>query len=616
MSSEKRRSSRLHLHLDGLHEHFKAQINDISVSGIQFTSGKKLKKGTLTELDVLTPKDHSTMADDIFRLQVEVIWCDKEPSGMYTVGAKIITNSDKTEKLFLAFLLDSSGKRFAELDQKLLEMETYKSLVMNASYPMLVIQDEKIAFINPACNKLIGYEDEDTIGKKFIDFFLHKDNRAFRTFITRNLSARHQQPCALTLIRKDGGHIDVEIRTEEIQYRDQPAVMHMLRDVTEVKRLEQQLIRAEKLKSLGEIVGGVAHNFNNILGIILGRSQLLQRHLDKPDLLESGLNIIEKAAKDGSELTMRLRDSIRVRKAPSRLRMLDINEVISDVLDFTKNRWKDEAQAKDIIIDVKTSFAQLPLIAGNPSELREVFINLVHNSLDAMPKGGLIHINTAVAGDVISVTFSDNGQGMSEEVKDQVFDPFFTTKTHQETGLGMSLSYNLLSQHGGKIYVESAEGEGSTFTLLLPIRSASETPETKKGNASAHDNIEAANILLVDDDEKIRDLFFDLLTLYKHDVGLASNGKEALDLFSAGSYDMVITDLEMPGMSGLELASHIKQIDPKMPVLLLTGWAPQAEEDRMKEGVVDFELLKPCDLDLLLETVTKAIELKKSNLEP
>jgi len=389
----------------------------------------------------------------------------------------------------------------------------------------------------------------------------------------------------------------------------------MLRDVTEIKKMEQQLIRAEKLKLLGEVVSGVAHNFNNILGVILGRSQLLQRHLDKPDLLENGLNIIEKAAQDGAEITQRLQDSIRVRKSPSRLSMVDINEVIRDVIDFTKSKWEDEAQAKGITIDVKASLAQLPLLTGNASELREVFINLVLNSMDAMPKGGLIHINTGVAGGMVSVTFSDNGKGMSEEVRGQIFDPFFTTKAHKGTGLGMSLSYNMLAKHGGEINVESVEGEGSTFTILLPIRSVAETPETKKSAIPVQANIEAANILLVDDEETFRDVFFDLLTHYKHHVGLAADGKAALDLFNTGSYDMVITDLAMPGMSGLELASHIKQIDPEMPVLLLTGWNPQAEEGEMKEGVVDFELTKPCDLDQVLEIVTKAIELRRNGLK-
>jgi len=550
-----------------------------------------------------------------FKLQVEIMWCKKEPAGMYTVGAKIITNSDKTEKLFLAYLLNNSGERFAQLDRELLEMETYKTLVMNATYPILVVQDEKITFINPACNKLMGYEEEETIGKKFIDFLLHKDKYAFRAFIAKQLSARHQLPYALSLIRKDEKHVDVEIRTEEIQYRDQPAVMIMLRDVTEINRLEQQLIRAEKLKVLGEVVSGVAHNFNNILGVILGRSQLLQRHLDKPDLLENGLNIIEKAALDGSEITKRLQDSIRLRKAPPCLSTVDINKVIMDVIDFTKSKWKDEAQAKGITINVRTSLAQLPFVTGNASELREVFTNLIHNSIDAMPKGGEIDIKTAVAGNMVSVILSDSGKGMSEEVMAQIFDPFFTTKAHQGTGLGMSLSYNMVSKHGGRIQLESVEGEGSTFTILLPIQSGAEKLKIKARVTPVDGNLEAANILLVDDEEAIRDIFFDLLTQYNHRVSLASGGKEALELFNTGAYDIVITDLEMPGISGLALASHIKEIDSTIPVLLLTGWNPQTEKDAVKEGLVDFELAKPCDLDLMLEIVTKAIRLKRTGIK-
>jgi len=389
-----------------------------------------------------------------------------------------------------------------------------------------------------------------------------------------------------------------------------PAVMHILRDVTEIKILEQQLIRTEKLKVLGEVASGVAHNFNNILEIILGRSQLLQCHLDQPNLLKKGLHIIEKAAQDGVEITKRLQDSARVKKEPPALSMVDLNEIIEEVIDFTRTKWKDEAEAKGITIRVQVSLAELPLVAGNASELREVFINLVLNALDAMPMGGQIDIKTAVSGEMISVAFSDNGQGMSKEVKAKVFDPFFTTKAHRGTGLGMSLSFGIVSRHSGDMCVESVEGKGTTFTILLPIPSASENVELKERAISVPATLEAVNILVVDDEKYICDIFFDFFTSHNHRVSLASDGKEALELFNTGSYDIVITDLGMPGISGLELASSIKDINPKTPVILLTGRNARREDEGLIRRNVDFEIAKPCNLDQMLHIVAEAMKPK------
>lgn len=618
VDSDKRRNSRLKLDLTCMHEHFKAQINDISVSGIQFISERKLEKNSITELDIVVSENDFFIAknkeEKSFRLEVKVMWCKKELAGLYTVGAKILTSTDEAEKLFLIYLLNNSGEKFAQLDRKLLEMEAYETLVVNATYPISVVQDEKIIFINPAWTKLMGYKEEESMGKKFIDLLAHEDKKTSKETIAKHLSAKDLHPYMLSLIRKDGKNIDVEVRSENIQYRSKPAVMNMLRDVTKIKMLEQQLIQSEKLNVLGEIAGGVSHNFNNILGVILGRCQLLQLHLDKPDLLEKGLNIIEKAAQDGSEITGRLQDSIRARKAPICLSTVDINKIIKDVIDFTKTKWKDEAEAKGVTISIKTSLAELPPVTGNASELREVFINLVFNSIDAIPMSGQIQIKTAVSGPMVSISFSDSGEGMPEEVISKVFDPFFSTKGQKGTGLGMSLSNNIVSKHRGEISVESTEGEGTTFTILLPIQSEEEKSETTERTSAVPADLKTANILVVDDDEHIRDVFFDFLTYHNHCVSLASNGKEALALFKTGSYDTVITDLAMHGMSGLELAGSIKDINPKTPVILMTGWNPEINDNTDKQRNVDFEMMKPFSLDQMLDIVTRAMKLRKPGI--
>jgi signal transduction histidine kinase len=231
------------------------------------------------------------------------------------------------------------------------------------------------------------------------------------------------------------------------------------------------LIQSEKLRALGNLASGVAHDFNNILAAILGRTQLLLRKVQDPDLLK-WLKVIEQLANDGAETVERLQKFARIHRARSEkdFQKLDINEMVQEVIDVTRPKWKDEAELKGIKIEIEADLERLSKPTGNASEIKEVLTNLIFNSIEALPEGGKIAVKTWMDGEDVQISVSDNGLGMIEEVKKKVFEPFFTTKRDRNNGLGLSVAYGIITRHNGEITVESQPGEGTTFTIKLPTK--------------------------------------------------------------------------------------------------------------------------------------------------
>ncbi len=381
--------------------------------------------------------------------------------------------------------------------------------------------------------------------------------------------------------------------------------------------MEQRLLQSEKLKSLEELAGGVAHNFNNILAAILGRAQLLMMNIKTPpgvqerrkaalDLKKS-LEIIEEAALDGANTVRRIQDFSRKKDDDRSLMPVNMNDVIEHSLKFTQGRWKDEAESKDIKITINKESTNLPPVAGNVSELIELFANLLNNAIDAMPQGGSIAIKSFAENKQVTVTVEDTGTGIPQTVQDRIFDPFFTTKGVQSTGLGLSASYGIVKSHGGTISVESREGEGTTFTIKLPISEQAVAEQKIKPLLNRHRKV---RILVIDDEKEIRELIADILTMNKFEAEVASNGREGIRLFKEKKFDLVFTDLGMPGMSGWQVAKEIKKINDTTPVALITGWQIQSEDAELKAKGVDLMINKPFRVDQVLRLVQEGMEIK------
>jgi len=379
----------------------------------------------------------------------------------------------------------------------------------------------------------------------------------------------------------------------------------------ELKLAQDQIIQAEKLRAMGEMASGVAHDFNNVLAVVLGNIQLLLHQLDRlsPEEIREGLKIIERSSKDGSETVRRIQEFTGVRRDKEFV-SLSLNEIITEAVNITQPRWKDQTQKKGIQVGLTAQLGEIPLVMGSPSELREVLTNIIFNAVDAMPEGGKLTINTQPQTEGwVEVRIVDTGIGMTEEVKKRIFDPFFTTKGVTNSGLGMSVSYGIIKRHGGEILVESELGKGTTFIIHLPTGYGEEETAVKEGTSIKESR--QARILVIDDEDSVRDILSRMLKTKGHQVVVASNGEEGIERFRTQPFDLVFTDLGMPKISGWEVGKTIKGINPKIPIAMITGWGMELDREKMSESGIDLIVSKPFNFDQVIHLVSEAMELKE-----
>ncbi|HEV8310437.1 MAG TPA: GAF domain-containing protein [Methylomirabilota bacterium] len=339
-----------------------------------------------------------------------------------------------------------------------------------------------------------------------------------------------------------------------------------------VRASQERQIRSERFRALGEMASGIAHDFNNMLAGILGRAQLLLRDVQDPKI-RRGLEIIEKLAQDGASTVRRIQEVSRVRRRPA-AGHVRINELVADALELTRARWENEAQATGRTYRVATNFQAIPPVLAEASELREVFLNLFLNAFDAMPDGGELRVSTRLVGGRIEVRVSDTGTGMTEEARRRAFEPFFTTKGPQSSGLGLAMAYGIIGRHDGGMEIDSRLGEGTTIILTLPA--ADEAPPT--------DRVESASlpaprlrVLLIEDEEEVREVIQEALTAWGHSLLTAADGTEGMRLARTGEYDLVLTDVSLPGYSGWKLAEAVRARGSAVPILFVTGWGDQLD---------------------------------------
>jgi signal transduction histidine kinase/ActR/RegA family two-component response regulator len=383
------------------------------------------------------------------------------------------------------------------------------------------------------------------------------------------------------------------------------------RTLKELKQAQDQIIQVEKLRAMGEMASGVAHDFNNVLAVVLGNIQLLLHQLDhlSPEEIREGLKVIERSSKDGAETIRRIQEFTGVRRDKEFV-ALSLNELITEVVNITQPRWRDQTQKKGIQVELIAQLGDIPLVMGNPSELREVLTNIIFNAVDAMPRGGkLTLITQPQAEDWVEVRIADTGIGMADEVKRRVFDPFFTTKGVTNSGLGMSVSYGIIKRHGGEILIETEPGKGTTFVIHLPTGYEEEQVAVRE--VAPVKESRQARILVIDDEDSVRDILSRILKTKGHQVVVASNGEEGIERFRAELFDLVFTDLGMPKLSGWEVGKTIKGINPKVPIAMITGWGVELDRQKLSESGIDLVVSKPFNFDQVIRLVSEAMELKE-----
>jgi PAS domain S-box-containing protein len=453
---------------------------------------------------------------------------------------------------------------------------------------------------NQAMLEMTGYELDAIIGHHFLER-THEDDREMRRDSFALVLTGEAQSFESRYIARDGSVRFASVNSAPIVVDGETTgVLGIAHDITEQKQERERAARADKLRALGQLASGVAHDFNNSLAAILGRAQLILRRVKDDELIRS-LGIIVTAAEDAAATVRRIQTFAR-KSLAAELELLDVSSLLRDAIEITRTRWQNEARAEGSNVDVTLNAEDGLFTLGNASELREVFVNLIVNAVDAMPQGGSLKICCQRNGNRLQLRFADTGTGMKEEVRERVFEPFYTTKGVHGTGLGLAVSYGIIERHQGLISVESKPGKGTTFYIDLPYAESTEL-SSPEGKPDAH--TPSLSVLVVDDEEFVRETLAEMLVDLDHRVVTVEGGREALEKVSSGDFDLVFTDLAMPEMDGWETARAIHKSRPGLPVVLVTGYGATAQPPSGELDLVAGIIGKPFDFDQVTGTIAR-----------
>ena len=380
-----------------------------------------------------------------------------------------------------------------------------------------------------------------------------------------------------------------------------------IRLIAELRQTQEALIRSEKLRAVGELASGVAHNVNNVLAAVLGYAELIQDTENVSAEVCEFARTIERAAMDGAEIVRRIQSFAR-RETESRQFVFDLCQVTQEAIDLTRPAWRNQAESRGVKIEVIPVIAgELPAL-GVASEIREVLVNLIRNAVDAMPLGGLITVRCRAENGMAQVSVADTGMGMDEATRRRVFEPFFTTKgIGLGTGLGLSVAWGILDRHKGRIEVDSEIGKGSCFRVLLPL-SPIAAPQSV---AAAALSLDRRRILLVEDETFVLEGVARTLAARKADVQLAESAAEALQWLetNADACDIIVSDHGMIGMTGLQLLQIVAERYPAIRRVLLSGWG-DAPPGGVSTASAEHILTKPVRAEALIAALAPADEKK------
>ena len=371
--------------------------------------------------------------------------------------------------------------------------------------------------------------------------------------------------------------------------------------VSERGKAEEQLRQAHKMQALGQLTGGIAHDFNNLLTVIQGSADMLRRPGIAEDKRIRFAEAVVQASGKAAALTGQL--LAFARRQPLQPEMIEVNALIRDMTDLLDRTLGER-------IEVTTALAPMSCtVEADRAQLESALLNIAVNARDAMPEGGQLDIRTAAVvdaerGEMIALSVGDSGSGMDEDTLARAFEPFFTTKmTGKGTGLGLSQVYGFASQSGGDVRIDSTLGRGTTVTLLLPRRGAArEKAQVEESGVLTRSR--TGRILLVEDNDEVGEFAAHLLGELGHDVVRASSGEAALDRALTERFDLVFTDVVMPGMSGLDLAARLAELRPALPVILTTGYSDEIAKSGAGGRLV---ILKPYRPEALASAIDQAM---------
>jgi PAS domain S-box-containing protein len=494
--------------------------------------------------------------------------------------------------------------------------ERYRRFVTEDFTGMLVMRtDGQIVTCNPAVASIFGFDSlEEAVSENFFAFLRSRQDgiELLETVRQHGMVDRHE----MEMTQRNGDPVYVVARLIGNFTNGELTELHVyLFNDTKRKRLEQQLVQAQKMEGLGTLAGGIAHDFNNILAIILGYTNKLESSHSKPNEFPGAIKIIKEAVERGAALVQQLLTSARQTEA--RFSSVDLNALVRELESMLQATFP-----KTINFNLELA-PDLPVITADKSQLHQVLLNLCVNARDAMPAGGTLSLVTSITpGTELTEMFSgvtadsyacicvrDTGIGMTRQVKSHIFEPFFSTKERGKgTGLGLSVVYGVVNNHRGFVQVESEPGAGTSFIVYLPVKHL--TAEQSGGDRTGGPRQDIPQtILLVEDEEMLRELGVSILESEGFRVLAAKDGVEAVALFESHSDEigLVVCDLGLPRLGGREAFLKMKESRPGVRAIVASGYLePAIRSEMLKAGVID-TIQKPYDFNDLLAKIRSII---------
>jgi two-component system cell cycle sensor histidine kinase/response regulator CckA len=551
----------------------------------------------------------------------------KKDGILYYVDQTISPVHDETGKIthFVSTGRDVTHRKQMELSLKASE-EKYRNLIDSAPDAIFTMSAEgRFLSLNKGFERITGWKWEEWIGNVFLDIIHPEDRQIAQELFLRGIGGEDLPIKEYRILTSSNTYVVVEVLTTFV--RNDGAVQSVIgiaRNITDRKQLEEHLRQVQKMDSIGTLAGGIAHDFNNILGIILGHTEMLRRNNLSHDKHSSSLEIIQKSVDRGRFLVRQILTFAR----HSKISPVDIsvNEEIHQLV-------KMLSETIPRTIALKTDLSQdTPVISIDPTQLHQALLNLSVNARDTIIERmeretlqGMISFSTCVIESglirkkfpaalnkrYVAVSVSDNGMGMSREVRKRIFDPFFTTKgVGHGTGLGLAVVYGVAETHQGFIDVESASNAGTTFTLYFPehLRSTVAVEPAEKKETVFTNGSET--ILLIEDEESLAELVSSYLKQSGYTVLIARDGVRGIELFEQhrSTIALVLTDIGLPLLDGVEAVKKIKMIEPKTKVIMTTGYLEPAKKAEMQSMGIGEPIFKPYGIDTVMERIRKVLD--------
>ena len=540
----------------------------------------------------------------------------KDGSWFYgEINARPITFPSDEESGIQVWIKDIMEQKLAEESLRESE-EKYRLLIENATDAIFIAQDEVLKFANPKTEEITGYSPEELAKIPFVDL-IHPEDRdmVLEKHLKRLKNEELASLYSFRILNRSGEELSVELNTVLISWEGRPATLNFLRDITAQKKLEAQLQQAQKMESIGTLAGGVAHDFNNLLMAIQGRTSimLMKKDSSHPDF--EHLRGIEGHIESAADLTRQLLGFARGGKY--QVRPTDLNELIKK-----QNRMFGRTK-KEIIINGKYE-ENLWSAEIDRGQIEQVLLNLYVNAWQAMPGGGNLYLGTENVtldesyvkpfsiepGRYVKISVTDTGVGMDKAIQERIFDPFFTTKEiGRGTGLGLASVYGIIKNHGGFINVYSEKGHGTTFNIYLP---ASEKEAIVEKTPAGETLRGTETILFVDDEDMIIEVAEKLFEQLGYKVLAARSGKEAIEIYEENKerIDIVILDMIMPDMNGGDTYDRMKDINPRVKVLLSSGYSINGQATEIMDRGCNGFIQKPFKIKELSQTLREILDEK------